>query len=243
MKELGIVGFGSFGQFMVPHLKPYFDVFVYNRSDRSEDANRLGVHYASLETVASKQVVILCVPVQNMEEMLYLIKDLVVPNAIIVDVSSVKVKPYQLMKKILPDFVRVVVTHPLFGPQSGRNGIQDLNFVFCPTEYTKLNQAIFHFCKNTLKMNVLERSPELHDQQMAYVQALTHFIGRAVNEMDIPDVEQKTQAYQFLLDIKRNLGKDSMELFFTIENENPYAKQVRESFLKELHKLNERLEM
>ena len=43
----------------------------------------------------------------------------------------------------------------------------------------------------------------VHDQQMAYVQALTHFIGRAVNDMDIPDVEQKTVAYQYLLDIKK----------------------------------------
>ena len=52
-----------------------------------------------------------------------------------------------------------------------------------------------------LELNLLKRTPEVHDKQMAYVQALTHFIGRAINEIDIPDIEQKTPAYQFLLNI------------------------------------------
>jgi prephenate dehydrogenase len=60
--------------------------------------------------------------------------------------------------------------------------------------------------------------------------------------MDIPDVEQKTPAYQYLLDIKRNLGKDSMDLFLTIEKENPYAKAVRDQFIVELENLNRMLE-
>src|SRR5690606_438425 len=98
------------------------------------------------------------------------------------------------------------------------------------------------FFSQELKLNVLERTPVSHDQQMAYVQALTHFIGRAINQMDIPDVEQKTPAYQYLLDIKRNLGQDSMDLFLTIELENPYAKAVRDQFIDELQKLNDRLD-
>lgn len=97
------------------------------------------------------------------------------------------------------------------------------------------------FFSKELKLNVLERTPMIHDKQMAYVQALTHFIGRAVNEMDIPDVEQKTPAYQYLLDIKRNLGQDSMDLFLTIEKENPYAKEIREQFLEELFILQKKI--
>ena len=56
--------------------------------------------------------------------------------------------------------------------------------------------------------------------------------------MDIPDVDQKTNAYQQLLNIKRYLGQDSFELFKTIEEENPYAKSVREHFMKELEQLH-----
>lgn len=241
MKELGLIGLGSFGQFMVPHLKPFFKICAFNRSDRSADAKRLGIDYESLEVVASKSVVILSVPVQFLEEMLIKIKDIVQPGAMIIDVSSVKVKPVELMIKHLPKNVEILATHPLFGPQSGKNGIEGLNMVLSPIR-TKRGRSTEKFLSQTLKLNVLERTPEVHDKQMAYVQALTHFVGRAVNEMDIPDVEQKTNAYQYLLDIKRTLGQDSMDLFLTIENENPFAKEVRDQFIEELNKLNRILE-
>lgn len=145
------------------------------------------------------------------------------------------------MLKHLPDHIEIIGTHPLFGPQSGKNGIKGLNMVVCPVR-TKKTRSIIRFLGKILELNVLERTPVTHDKQMAYVQALTHFIGRSINEMDIPDVEQKTPAYQYLLDIKRNLGSDSMDLFLTIELENPYAKEVREQFMGALKNLNDRLE-
>ncbi len=239
-RKLGLIGFGSFGQFITPHLQPYFDVYATNRSDKSDEAKALGVPYVSMEECAAKEIVVLCVPVQFLEEVLIRVKDHVQPKSLFVDVSSVKVRPLELMHKYLPDNVDIIGTHPLFGPQSGKNGIVGLNFVLCPQK-TRLTRSLYHFFADRLKLNVLERTPEVHDRQMAYVQALTHFVGRAVNEMDIPDVEQKTEAYQYLLNIKRNLGRDSLELFYTIENENPYAKEVREQFISELQILHKKL--
>jgi prephenate dehydrogenase len=145
------------------------------------------------------------------------------------------------MLKHLPENVDIIGTHPLFGPQSGKDGIEGLNIVVCPVR-TKKNHNLIRFFSKELKLNVLERTPIVHDKQMAYVQALTHFVGRAVNAMDIPDVEQKTPAYQYLLYIKRNLGQDSLDLFLTIEKENPYAKEVRDQFIEELKVLNKLLE-
>jgi len=240
MKSLGIIGFGSFGQFITKFLKPYFEISVYNRSDKSAKAKELGIGYESLEEVSSKEIVIVCVPVQFMEEMLVKIAPYIKREALVVDVSSVKVKPVELMKKYLPEHCEIIATHPLFGPQSGKNGIAGLNMVLCPGE-KYLTNSIERFFRDDLELNVLIRTPEVHDQQMAYVQALTHFVGRAVNGIDIPDVEQKTPAYQYLLDIKRNLGGDSYDLFLTIENENPFAKEVREQFINELVKLNNNL--
>lgn len=240
MENLGIIGFGSFGQFMTKHLKPYFNISVYNRSDKSSVAKEYGVPYESLEYVASQKNVIVCVPVQFMEEMLIKIAPMVIEGARVIDVSSVKVKPVELMQKYLPAHCEIIATHPLFGPQSGKNGIKGLNMVLCPGKRSTTLQ-LERFFRDELGLVVLIRTPEVHDIQMAYVQALTHFIGRATNIMDIPDVEQKTPAYQYLLDIKRNLGGDSYDLFLTIEQENPYAKGVREHFLKELNKLHEAL--
>lgn len=242
MRELGFIGFGSFGQFIIPHLKPFFDITVYDHVDYSGLAKKLGVKWGTLNETAQKEFVALAIPVQFLEELIISIKDLVKPNAIVFDLSSVKVKPIELMIKHLPKNVEIIGTHPLFGPQSGKNGIEGLNMVVCPVR-TKRAGNLTRFFSKELKLNVLERTPDNHDQQMAYVQALTHFIGRAINAMDIPDVEQKTPAYQYLLDIKRNLGRDSMDLFLTIELENPYAKSIREQFIKELNKLHDGLEV
>jgi len=241
MRELGFIGFGSFGQFILPHLKPYFEISVYDKIDQSEKAKQLGVKWESLEKVCSKEYVALAIPVQFLEELLIEIKDLIPAKSLVFDLSSVKVKPIDLMLKHLPATVEIIGTHPLFGPQSGKNGIAGLNIVVCPVR-SKRSGSLIRFFADQLKLNVLERTPIAHDQQMAYVQALTHFVGRAINAMDIPDVEQKTPAYQYLLDIKRNLGKDSMDLFLTIEKENPYAKAVRDQFIVELENLNRMLE-
>ena len=240
MQSLGIIGFGSFGQFITKHLKDHFEISVFNRSDKSAIAKKYEVPYVSLEEVCDNDIVIVCVPVQFLEEMLKKIASLLKKGTKVVDVSSVKVKPVELMKQHLPDHCEIIATHPLFGPQSGKNGIEGLNMVLCPGE-RRTTVTLERFFKDELGLKVLIRTPEVHDKQMAYVQALTHFVGRAVNEMDIPDVEQKTPAYQYLLDIKRNLGGDSYDLFLTIEQENPYAKEVREQFIKELNKLNDSL--
>lgn len=237
MAKVGVLGFGSFGQFIVKHLVPHFEVVVWNRSDRSEIADAYGVKQVSVQDACEADIVIPCVPVQFLRALLKDMSSHLSSGTWVVDVSSVKVKPLQMMEELLPSDVEIIGTHPLFGPQSGKDGIEGLNLVICPGK-RDINLKLHHFFTEKLGLNVLERTPEVHDRQMAYVQALTHFIGRAVNEMDIPDVEQKTPAYQSMLDIKRNLGKDSLDLFYTIEKENPFAREVREHFINELEKLN-----
>lgn len=238
--EVGLVGFGNFGQFIVKFLKPYCKITVTDTTDLSKDATKLGVTWGTLNQVISKDIIVLGVPVQFLEGLLISIGSEINPFSLVMDVSSVKVKPVDMMLKYLPETTEIIGTHPLFGPQSGKNGIEGLNLVVCPVRTENFDKLV-RFFSSILKLNVLERTPFLHDQQMAYVQALTHFIGRTVNEMDIPDVEQKTPAYQHLLDIKKVLGQDSMDLFLTIEVENPFAREVRESFIEKFSSLNDRI--
>jgi len=241
LNEISFIGLGNFRQFIVKHLTPYANVYAHDTRDFSKQAKQLGVTWLpTMEEALDKQIIVLCVPVQHMEELLQKIGSQIKEGALVLDVASVKVKPVALMKKYLPENVHIAAIHPLFGPQSGKDGIEGLNIVACEVRYDKFDRLV-SFLSDKLKLNTLVRTPDVHDMQMAYVQALTHFIGRAVNEMDVPDVEQKTPAYQYLLDIKRNLGQDSWDLFLTIENENPYAAKVRQDFLNELAMLNKKL--
>jgi prephenate dehydrogenase len=240
MQQLGLIGFGDFGRFIVKHLKPFFNIVVYDSKDIRTPAHKLGVKTCSLKEAASKPIVIIAVPVHYFQNVIEEIKGFVKPGALIIDVSSVKVKPVSIMKKYLPKNVDILGTHPLFGPQSGRNGIKGLKIFLCPVRSKKLGK-IKEFLVSKLGLQVLIKTPEEHDKQMAYVQGLTHFIGRAVNELDIKDFDQKTTAYQHLLDIKEMLKYDSFDLFLTMEKENPYAKEARKKFIAKLNAIEKKI--
>ena len=69
---------------------------------------------------------------------------------------------------------------------------------------------------------------------MAETQALAHFIGRALININVKQGKITTPSFQNLMNLKDLFKKDSIELFKAIETENPYAKEVRKKFLKEL---------
>jgi len=240
MQSLSIIGFGTFGQFIAPYLVPHFHVFAWSRSNYESQALSLHVHWSALDEALQKEIIILCTNISFFEDFLKAHSHAVNPHAIVVDVASVKLKPVELMLKYLPATCEIVGTHPLFGPQSGKNGIEGLNFVVCPVRTSKMD-CIVRFASEQLKLNVLLRTAEEHDKEMAYVQGLTHFIARALSAMDVKEFEMKTRAYERLLDVKNFLGGDSWELFTSIENDNPFAIHIREQFKVELQNLEQKL--
>ena len=72
---------------------------------------------------------------------------------------------------------------------------------------------------------------------MAYVQALTHLIGRTLVNIRIPDEELKTNSYQHLLELCGLIRYDTKELFFAIQNLNPYAQEITQQFIGEANGL------
>lgn len=92
-----------------------------------------------------------------------------------------------------------------------------------------------------LKLEVLERTPEQHDHEMAYVQGLSHYIGRVMDCMQIPESELATLAYEDLLDMKKIQGGDSWDLYASIMLQNPYAAEVNAQFKQACERLDEKL--
>lgn len=240
MTEIGIIGFGQFGQFMARHLAPFFDVTVFDRSDLKNEAKMLGVKWSDFAEAAGKQLVIFAVPLQSFEEVLHESVPFLQPGATCFDVCSVKLKPLELMREILPETVEIIGTHPLFGPQSGRKGIEGLKIVLCPVRTIK-SAAVKTFLAGKLKLEVFEKSPEEHDREMAHVQALTHFVARALDELHVVDSELATVSYEELIRAARLVSEDSWELFQTIQQGNPFADAKRKAFIEKLIELERRV--
>lgn len=230
--EIGLIGCGNFGRFILPYLRKFGRVSVYDPKYNVPEFRRL-------EEVASRDLVVLSVPSQNLEELLKEAKDYIKKDAIVVDVCSVKVNPCKLMEKYLPETIEIIGTHPLFGPQSGKNGIHGLKMVLCPIRTNRIKN-VSSFLETSFGLNVLITSPEDHDRQMAYVQGLTHLIGMALNEMNLPLTGLTTKTYEHLMDVINVVGHDSAELFYSIQKENPYAKDISDKFLKQISKLSRR---
>lgn len=241
MKTLGIIGFGQFGQFMAQHLAAFFDVVVCDASDQSRSAAELGVKWEDFETVAASEIVVFAIPLGAFEEVLKRAVPFLKPDALCLDVCSVKIKPLELMKEILPSTVAIVGTHPLFGPQSGRAGIEGMRIAVCEVRATQTSEIV-SFLREELRLNVLEKTPEEHDREMAHVQALTHFVARALDELHVVDSDLATVSYEEIMKAARLVSEDSWELFQTIQLGNPYAATKRRAFIKKLIELEDRVD-
>jgi len=239
--SLGIIGTGAFGSFMAQHLAPHFDLVLH---DAHKSTAKLAKKYRAvsggLRAAAECKAVVVAVPVQEMEKVLRLIAKWVKPGALIVDVGSVKMKPAKLMRQILPAYVDVVGTHPLFGPQSGKKGIKNLNIVVCDV-HGKRAACVRRFCKGKLGLSVFAATPQEHDRELAYVQGLTHLLAKVVVALKLPEFRFTTRTYEYMDQMVETVRYDSDELFRAIERENPFTGKAKRQFFAAARKLEQKL--
>lgn len=243
MKDsLGLVGVGAFGAFILPHLTPHFDVVLCDpHKDLALLANTHKAKTGDLKQAAACNIVVLAVPLQQMEGVLHELAPMVRPGTLVVDITSVKVKPVDMMTRLLPSQVDIVATHPLFGPQSGKNGIAGLNMVVCNIRGTRA-ASVVGFLKNELQLNVFESTAEEHDREMAYVQGLTHLLAKVIVSLDLPDFRFKTKTFEHLEKMVNMVRHDSDDLFHAIERENPFVGEAKKAFFAAADNLEKNLD-
>ncbi|RZJ84057.1 MAG: prephenate dehydrogenase/arogenate dehydrogenase family protein, partial [Brevundimonas sp.] len=101
--RLGLIGYGAFGRLAAQGLSPHFEIVAYDPA---------GEGLASLAEAAACPIVMLAVPVHAVAETVAAIAPLVRPDALVLDVGSVKVAPTRAMDQGLPPGVEVVGLHP-----------------------------------------------------------------------------------------------------------------------------------
>ena len=228
--SLGIVGFGAFGQLAARHLGPYFDITAYDPSPEiAKLAKQQGVCFTSMHAVAQAEVVLIAAPVSSFEAVVSEISKTCRPGALIVDVSSVKVRPADIMQRQLPEHVDIVATHPLFGPQSAGNGIETLKIAICPIQ-GKRHARLAAFVRKKLGLTVIMTTPDDHDREAAIVQGLTHLIAKVLLKMGPLPTRMTTKSFDLLSEAVSMVQHDAPEVFDAIERSNPYAEAVRRKF-------------
>ena len=222
--RLAIIGFGAFGQLIAPHLRDHARVCICDSVQRSYDLPQV-----DLTQAADCDIVLLAVPLSRLEHVLQVIAPHLRAGTTVIDVTSVKVRPAQLMQSILSAHVQIIASHPLFGPESARDGIVGHRIAWCPLRGTSSRRLAAFLRQQGLQ--VLITTPDQHDRDMAVVQGLTHLIARSLAALGPMPSRLTTTSFQRLIEAAAMVQSDTPELLQTILTENPHAEPVQRRFL------------
>ncbi|KAA6417099.1 MAG: arogenate prephenate dehydrogenase, partial [Trebouxia sp. A1-2] len=247
--RIGIVGFGTFGQFLAKRLiSQGHKVIATSRGDYFELAQSLGVHFFQdaddfaeehpevvilASSILSTEAVLNSLPVQRLKR-----------STLFVDVLSVKEFPKRLFLAKLPAQMDILCTHPMFGPDSGSGSWNNLNFMYEKVRIgAGANRRKRFFEREGCKM--VEMSCEEHDRQAASTQFITHTVGRVLGAMELQATPIDTRGFKSLLDLVSNTTNDSFELYYGLFMYNQaklerlgYAfDAVKKQLLARLHEL------
>jgi len=239
---IGIIGFGRFGKLTTRYLAEDFDVFVFNRSDKSAQIRECGAQTASLDTVCRQKIVILCVPISTLQQVLVEIGSLLNEDSVVVDVCSVKVYPTRWMRASLPETVSILATHPIFGPDSASDSLKGHKIFLSPIRIGKQQFQKIKTYLASKELVLIESTPEDHDEQIAVSLSLTHYIGRALSEFGAAPLGIDSEGYKRLLHILEVVENDTWQLFYDMHRFNPYAREKRAAFMQAMQKIDRQIE-
>ncbi len=229
---VGVYGLGRFGYFWAQLLAGHSSVCAYSR-----DPGRAvppGVRRVGEDELASLPTVFLCVAISAMEEVLSRIRLRLSPGALVMDTCSVKTYPVELMQRILPDSVSILGTHPMFGPDSARNGVRGLPMILCPVRIAGRDVERWREVFASLGLAVSVMSPDDHDREAAYTQGVTHYIGRVLSDFGVRRSPIATVGYTKLLEIVEQTCNDPWQLFLDLQRYNPHTREMRSRLSKSL---------
>jgi len=101
-----------------------------------------------------------------------------------VDVLSVKMYPHDLLLKCLPESSDILCTHPMFGPESGKDSWAGLPFVYDPV---RVHPGKEQRCDDFINIWAMEHCKmvrmgcEEHDSFAASTQFITHTTGKELS--------------------------------------------------------------
>jgi prephenate dehydrogenase len=200
-------------------------------------AQELGIRSTSnIQAAKEADVILVSVSIDSVEEVIKEIGPHVRPDQIVIDITSIKQKPVDLMHGYLKT-QSILGTHPVFGP--GARDLNSQNFVLTPTNETEAELA--RKVKNYLEVRgarVRVMSPEEHDEMMAVVLGLAHFISIvAADTMATIDRLPQMKAiggstYRVLTTLVESVISEDPELYATLQMHLPGLAKIEGLFLE-----------
>ena len=238
IETIGLIGLGRFGKMAYSYLPQGTRLRVYD----SDPTKLEGIaEAASFYDVIASQLVILCIPISAIEPTCRDMAPHLRPGQVVLDTCSVKEAPLRSLLTLLPSHVEVLGTHPLFGPDSGREGIEGLKIALCPVRIRPETYEVIRIYLEAQRLMVIETTAEDHDRCIARSQAIFHLIARAIKELGWGGQSISTPGPTTFYRLVESVQHDTDQLFQDLERENPYAEEYRRQFIERLGLVHEEL--
>jgi len=194
-----------------------------NESKLLDAKQELGVEVAT-NTEAAKQADVILISVQPY----------INPKQVVIDITSVKVFPVEIMHKHIKTGL-TLGTHPVFGP--GARSIAKQNFVLTPTneEERALAQRVREYLL-VRGARVTLMTPQEHDEMMAVILGLSHFIAIVSADalLSLGGLKQRDTisgtTYKLLLTLVESVISEDPGFYASLQMSLPNMTKIEEVF-------------
>jgi prephenate dehydrogenase len=197
----------------------------------------LGVEIAdNVNAVKGADRVLICVSIENFEDVVKEIRSSIEPNQIVMDICSIKEFPVNTMHKYLGEAV-TLGTHPMFGPSA--DSLEYQNFVLTPTNDRERRFANdFQQWLEEKNARVSIMSPKRHDELMSVVLALAHFVGAVacdtlLSQSDFAEMKKVAgPSYKTLLKLAEGVTSQDPNFYAILQMNLPKVEEIESLFYK-----------
>jgi len=233
-----IGGSGKMGRWFANFLlKDGKEVVITGRNEsKLLDAKReLGVEVATnAEAAKWADVILVSVPVDNFEPVVQELQPYIHPRQVVIDITSIKVSPVEIMNKHIKTGL-TLGTHPMFGP--GASSVAKQNFILTPTneEERALAQRVREYLQ-ARGARVTLMTPQEHDEMMAVILGLSHFIAivSADTLLSLGRLKQRDTisgtTYKLLLTLVESVLSEDPEFYASLQMSLPNMTKIEGLF-------------
>jgi len=238
--RVAIIGAGKMGKWFTKFfLEEGYSVVV---SDKDEGRllkirDEFGVETDSnVNAVKSVDRVLICVPIEDFEDVVKEIHLYIQPDQVVMDICSIKEIPVKIMHKYIKTGT-ILGTHPVFGP--GAKSIKNQNFILTPTNSKEKRIAEdFKVWLEGRQANVFIMFPREHDELMSVVLGLPHFLGLVVCDTlldygNFLETKRVTGAsYKMLLTLAEAVASEETGFYTSLQLNLPEIEKIEGLFLE-----------
>ncbi|MHC1585402.1 MAG: prephenate dehydrogenase/arogenate dehydrogenase family protein, partial [Candidatus Syntropharchaeia archaeon] len=175
MKIAIVGGAGAMGQWFARFFRNNGEeVVIIDVNQRTKEiAEEIGVFHGEEKDLRDADVVMVSVPIDSTIGVIEKIAPEIHPGSLVMDITSVKRGVVNAMSRLAPDETEILSIHPMFGPTMP--DMRGQTIIVIPVRKGEISERMIDLFKNN-GARIEVTTPEEHDETMAVIQGLTHFV-------------------------------------------------------------------